>query len=115
MAARPAPPCRYGAVWGEWREVGPTGGSTTTRTLELEGSDTVTAATGYTEDGSGWMRSLKLHTTRSTFGPHGDHRPYSGSSLRPSPSVPGIRLTHLSGCETEYQWELCFHWAGPAE
>jgi len=87
----------------------------TTRTLELEGSDTVTAATGYSWDGQGDMASLELRTAGSTFGPHGSNTPGSRRSLRPSPSVPGIHLSHLSGRETRDQYEVTFHWSGPAQ
>ena len=99
---------RYGDVWTDWR--------TTSRydpvkeeTLELSGKEDIVAISGYSDDSGGATFSLQAASSAGrSWGPHGDHTPYVGTSLRSSPDAPtnGLRLNHLSGYLTRYKFIL---------
>ena len=63
-------------------------------------SESITSIDGVSTDGSGFTYSLLAETSQGkTWGPHGDHKPGSGYSLRPSPRG-NIKLAFISGDET---------------
>ena len=68
--------------------------------MELSESESITSIEGVSRDADGWTWSLLAETSQGkTWGPHGDHKPGSGYSLRPSPRG-NIKLAFISGDET---------------
>ena len=69
-------------------------------TLELSESESITSIDGVSWDVDGDTWSLLAETSQGkTWGPHGNHKPRSGESLRPSPRG-NIKLAFISGDET---------------
>ena len=74
--------------------------------MELSESESITSIEGVSRDADGWTWSLLAETSQGkTWGPYGDHRPGSRTSLRPSPRA-NIRLAFISGDETYRKWIL---------
>ena len=100
---------RYGDVWTDWRTTTSDVNADKEETLELSGKEDIVAISGYSEDRRGDTRSLKAESSAGrSWGPHGDHTPLDGSSLRSSPHAPtnGLRLNHLSGDQTKDKYIL---------
>ena len=75
--------------------------------LELDASseEAISGITGYSVS-SAITGSLGASTTAGrSWGPHGDHRPVDGKSLRNSPDA-NLRLRFLSGDQTEDNYIL---------
>ena len=92
---------RYGETWTDWRQCGGYGGGGE-EMLELDtgSNEEITEVSGYSGDSSGWTTSLASTTTAGrNWGPHGDHTPDSGASLRKSPST-ALKLRFISGDQT---------------
>ena len=69
--------------------------------MELSESEFITGIDGVSVDPDGWTNSLLAETSQGkTWGPHGDHKPASYESLRPSPRG-NITLAFISGDETD--------------
>ena len=103
---------RYGNVWTDWRETTSNVDAGTEETLQLDSliqsTKDISGISGYSYDSTGDTYSLQaeippavwsLGLTKSSWGPHGDHTPSRGRSLRSSPDAPknGLRLNHISG------------------
>lgn len=74
--------------------------------MELSESEFITGIDGLSSDSSGGTYSLLAETSQGkTWGPHGDHKPMSVYSLRPSPRG-NIKLAFISGDETGDKWIL---------
>ena len=100
---------RYGDQWTDYRQVGRYTGEKV-REVEL-GDQAVTAITGYSRDSGGYTRSLGATIgPAKLWGPWGEHKPYPGWTLRPSPDIQGLTLAFLSGCEESGKFRLIFHW-----
>ena len=90
---------RYGDVWTDWRTTG-FGNPDKEETLQLDANEDIFAISGYSHDRDGITVSLEAESSAGrSWGPHGDHRPFRGYSLRSSPDAPshGLKLNHLSG------------------
>ena len=69
--------------------------------MELSESESITSIDGVSTDDGGRTLSLLAETSQGkTWGPHGEHKPGPGESLRPSPRG-NIKLAFISGDETE--------------
>ena len=101
---------RYGDVWTDWR-------TTSNRSagkeeiLPLKTNEDIVAISGYSYDSHGSTASLQAESSAGrSWGPFGlgEHKPYSGRSLRSSPSAPrnGLRLKHISGDQTRDKFIL---------
>ena len=93
---------RYGDVWTDWRTTTSYNDVSKEETLELYNEDIVSMA-GYSGDEDGSTFSLQAETSAGrSWGPHGSHYRYAGSSLRSSPATSnGLRLNHISGDQTK--------------
>ena len=96
-------PCscfRYGETWAEqFRMVSYYDDGGGEETLDLRATESITSINGCSSDDYGHTYSLQAETTTGTsWGPVGDHQPYPGRSLRPSPRGK-IKLAFISGRE----------------
>ena len=92
-------------MWTDWRTTS-YGGGGKEESLELSAKEEIVAISGYSWDGEGHTGSLQAKSSAGrSWGPHGEHTPSDGWSLRSSPNAPtnGLRLNHLSGDQTETQ------------
>ena len=100
---------RYGDTWTPWRQCGYDYGAVKEEMFELEPSskEAISSVSGYSVDSYGFTRSLLATTTAErSWGPHGDHKPIEGyNCLRNSP-VRKLRLSFLSGDQTESNYIL---------
>ena len=99
---------RYGDVWTDWRSTSG-GNPDKEETLQLSAKEDIVAISGYSHDSTGHTRSLRAESSAGrSWGPHGDHTPDDGYSLRSSPDAPtnGLRLNHLSGYQTRDKYIL---------
>ena len=107
---------RYGDVWTDWRTTSNLSAGKQ-ETLELSGKEEIVAISGYSLDREGDTSSLQAASSAGrSWGPHGNHTPFDGYSLRSSPDAPsnGLRLNHLSGDQTRRKFILrwlhdCLH------
>ena len=98
---------RYGDTWTPWRRCSAYAADQE-EMLELEPSseEAISSVSGYSNDSTGLTFSLLATTTAGrSWGPHGDHTPYSNRSLRNSPGGK-LRLRFLSGDQTEGNYIL---------
>ena len=108
--------CRYGDFWAPRRRVSSgvvkEGGN---ETLVLEEGEEILGISGYSEELHGYTLSLVVTTSQQEWGPWGVHSQEPGTrrSLRSSPAISGIRLTHMTGDTAEDAIKLRFHWAAP--
>ena len=66
----------------------------------------ISQMSGCSFDANGRTLSLEASTTTGrSWGPHGDHTPDDGSSLRNSPDA-NLRLRFISGDQTDLNWIL---------
>ena len=100
---------RYGDVWTDWRKTTSNTDAGKEESLQLSAKEDIVAIAGYSWDRSGSTISLQAKSSAGrSWGPHGDHRPGDGDSLRSSPDAPtnGLRLNHLSGDQTVNKYIL---------
>ena len=103
---------RYGDVWSGWHTTS-IGDQAAGReeTLVLASGEEITSISGYSEDYDGDTLSLQAETSAARqWGPLGNHGGDRGyTSLRSSPpSTSGLRLHHLSGDQTKFNFILRF-------
>ena len=97
---------RYGENWAEKHQLIGLDDGGEEETLELSESESITSIEGVSYDDGGFTYSLLAETSQGkTWGPHGDHKPGSGYSLRPSPRG-NIKLAFISGDETSGKYIL---------
>ena len=96
---------RYGDTWTPWRQCGYNDdGQEEMLELEPSSGEAISSLNGYSWDNNGFTGSLEASTTAGrSWGPHGDHSPYDGYSLRKSPNA---KLRFLSGDQTGGKWIL---------
>ena len=88
---------RYGDEWTRWHttQYGP---KKKEKILELASDEEITSISGFTWNSDGRTFSLQAETSAGrSWGPHGNHRPYVGNSLRSSINRGMLRLNHISG------------------
>ena len=101
---------RYNNVWSDWRATS-TNIAGPEQTLDLATGEDITSISGYSEDYDGDTLSLQAETSAARqWGPLGNHGGDRGyTSLRSSPpSTSGLRLHHLSGDQTKFNFILRF-------
>ena len=99
---------RYGDTWTPWRRCSYARYQQEEMSeLEPSSEEAISSVSGYSGDSTGWTLSLLASTTAGrSWGPHGDHKPLKGyKSLRNSPGGK-LRLSFLSGDETDGNWIL---------
>ena len=102
---------RYDGVWSDWRTTTYGESVSEEETLDLATDEDITSISGYSEDYDGDTLSLQAETSAARqWGPLGNHGGDRGyTSLRSSPpSTSGLRLHHLSGDQTKFNFILRF-------
>ena len=102
---------RYDDVWSDWRTTTYGESVKEEETLDLATDEDITCISGYSEDYDGDTLSLQAETSAARqWGPLGNHGGDRGyTSLRSSPpSTSGLRLHHLSGDQTKFNFILRF-------
>ena len=107
----PNPMYRYGQWWSYWRETGEENYNVRpTRILEMEGRR---ISSGFCKDGNGDLRSLVVESPGGKV-VVGKHENQEGEALNliefPPFDAPPLRLTHLSGNDTERNCSVIFHY-----
>ena len=101
---------RYGNEWSGWHTISISDHAAgREETLVLASGEEITSISGYSEDIKGWTRFLQAETSLGrSWGPHGEHKPDDGYSLKSSPATNHgiLRLNHISGDQTEYKYLL---------
>ena len=95
-------------MWTDWRTTS-NNDAGQEETLDLATGEDITSISGYSEDIKGWTRFLQAETSLGrSWGPHGEHKPDDGYSLKSSPATNHgiLRLNHISGDQTEYKYIL---------
>jgi len=78
--------------------------------LDTDSNEGIMGMSSYSYNKSGATHSLEASTTAGrSWGPHGDHTPDDGWTLRKSPNEK-LRLCFLSGNQTVGKRILRFHW-----
>ena len=92
---------RYDNEWSTWRKT-TNDYAGKEETLELASGEEITSISGFSYNSSGNTHSLQAETSAGrSWGPHGEHKPIDGRSLRSSPANKNaLRLHHISGNET---------------